>query len=172
MKNKIVKEIKQLKGFVLGIGLDETLEDALYANENIHKCDLISNMKSGSTSIEKGTNKTISIYKLKKKYKKNKVDYIICNVEDVEEYMKYFLRDGTYIVKNKIYLYGNLNKINIEDFSKVLKRYDFVVKIEKNKKEYLLTLQKNQCHYSKNYFYFLVDGFLEYVEKISSFLEK
>lgn len=172
MKNELISEIKKLQGFVLGIGLDDTLQDAIYENENIHKCDLMENMQRGKGSSAKGFTKSISIYQLKKKYKKNKIDFIICNLEDIDIYMKYFLRDGTYIVKQKIYLYGPLSDTEKEALQERLQRYDFCITYKQKKNQSLFILEKKECHYLKNYLYFVQDSISSYLDKISSILER
>lgn len=172
MKKELIKEIKKMHGFVLGIGLEEEMQDAIYENDAIYTCDLIENMNRGTSSSLKGKSKSISIYKLKKTYKKKKPEFIICNIEDIDIYMKYLLRDGTYIVKQKIYLYGILKKEQQEDLLVRLKRYDFLITKKQKKEDCLFILEKKSCHYLKNEIYFLLDSFSMVLDKASALLER
>lgn len=116
--------IKKMEGNVIGVGIDSKLLDGFNKNNRVNVYT-IDNAKPGiGISKSKRTTssgKTINIKKLYKYFKKNSIDYIICNTEEVNDYLKYFIRDSIYLNNNKIYLYGNKDNMDIELLEKDIK---------------------------------------------------
>ena len=114
---ELKKIAKDISGNVLTIGLDfPTVEQVLEQNEKIVKSYSMNfNGKKRTKKYEQGQKgKTISIKKIRKIFKKKRIDYIICNIEDIEQFFRTFIRDSVYINKNKLYIYGNKNNIDLE----------------------------------------------------------
>ena len=122
MDNELKKIIKNLNGYVLTIGLDDNYIKYIEQNNNIIDCYCLNNASDeGNEKGKKG--KTIYINKIRKKFKKKNIDYIICNYDVIKKYMKTFIKDSVYINKNKLYYYGD---IDYEIISKY-KRYKSII---------------------------------------------
>ena len=96
MNRKLKNIIAKLEGRVLIIGFDDVdLTDCINNNTNIIDCDSLNlnNKAKGNGKL----GKTVNIKKLRKIYKKKKLDYIIVNMEAVEKYSKYFIKDSLYL---------------------------------------------------------------------------
>ena len=106
--NKLKTVIKKLNGNVLGIGLSEDLTALIEKNDNITECNLLNSYTKGK--FKKSLfNKTIKIKKIRKVFKKKKIDYIICNYDEISNYLNTFVKDSIYINKGKLYFYCNID---------------------------------------------------------------
>jgi len=104
---ELKKICKDFSGNVLTIGLDfPTVVQVLEKNEKIKKSySMTFNGKKRAKNYENGARgKTVSIKKIRKIFKKKKIDYIICNIEDVSKFLRTFIRDSVYINKTKLYI--------------------------------------------------------------------
>ena len=170
---KYKKIIKDLNGFVLGVGyLNNKIIDAINKNNNI-EVDLLSNnsLASDKNMLDKKTRKNgkrVNIKKLKKLFRHKKPDYILCNVDSVNKYLKYFIKDSLYITKNKIYIYSDSNNIDLDDLAKKYKRYVSDVTIDKE------CIVIDTINYKRNIFkniwYYIVDTFVNLYEIIGTVL--
>lgn len=154
------KELKNIHGNVLGIGLTEKMIDILNQNKHIIECYL---MDSDSNNIEnsKGCNKTVNIKKIKKIFKKKSFDYIICNFEQIKPYLRSFIKNSIYLNKGKVCFY------NIKDFelAELERRYCRYHATSEIKKDFIIidtTLSKtnflkNGCFYIRDLGYDIVD---------------
>ena len=106
--NKLKTVIKKLNGNVLGIGLSEDLTALIEKNSNITECNLLNSYTKGKFK-KSFFNKTIKIKKIRKVFKKKKIDYIICNYDEISNYLNTFVKDSIYINKGKLYFYGNID---------------------------------------------------------------
>lgn len=143
---------KKVNGKVLTIGLDySTVEKVLDKNENITELfSMKFNGKKRTKKYEKGKRgKTISIKKIRKIFKKKRIDVIICNIEDIDRFLRTFIRDSVYINKNKLYIYGNKDVIDIELLEKRYKRYKTEVNITEYKKEILMEIDNSNAYNNK-----------------------
>ena len=129
MKN-IIYELKELKGFALGIGhfddkfLNEIMKNDYLAFTILSNDSLNIPGKKSSKFINNEKNKSIDIKKLKKKFKKNKPDYMIIDIKEVNDYLKFFVKDSLYITKEKIYIYSSDKNIDLNNIYKLYKRYN------------------------------------------------
>ena len=111
MFNKLESIIKNCKGNVLTICLNSKLMDAFKNNNNIGLISIDSSEAEGKPSkILTKTKKlngsrNISIKKLRKYIKKKSVDVLFCNMNEVNNYYKYIVRDTIYLCNNTVYLY-------------------------------------------------------------------
>lgn len=148
MKNELKKILKTFSGNVLGIGIDDDIKNIIDKNESILNCDILSNYIK---TKEKGKrklfgNKTININKIRKKYKKKRIDYVICNYETIEPYMRKFVKNSVYINKNKLYFYGN---VDIDLIKTRYGRYKTKIEIKEYKNNYIVEIDNTN---SKNNF--------------------
>ena len=151
MMNKLKNIIKKLNGNVLGIGLNEELINLIEINNCITECNLLNPLIKGS--LKKSLfNKTMQIKKIRKKFKKNKINYIICEYEQINNYLNTFVKDSIYIGKNKIYFYGN---IDIETLKLKYSSYNTTINvIDKNIIEIDVSQAKNNF-FKDNYYRFI-----------------
>lgn len=121
VNKELIKSIKQMNGKIIGIGISEQkILDTIDKNDSILMCDLLnSNISSNNNSTGKKS-KTFYINKLRKKYKYKKINNIICNVEEIDKYLKTFIKDSIYINKDEIYFYS-LKKY---DSAKIINKYN------------------------------------------------
>ncbi len=106
------KIIKNLSGSVLGIGINEELSLLLNNNKNISNLTLLEKNSFSKTKNKGKKNKVIHIKKIKKYFKKNSLDYIICDFEVLNKYFNSFVNNAVVMCKNKIYFTnGDVEKI-------------------------------------------------------------
>lgn len=174
MKN-LIDKIEKLEGSILGINItEEKIKDAIAKNEKIYKCDLLEdlNRKEISTLETNTYNKIVQIKALHKVYQKNKIDYLLCNVEKLEKYIPYIWKNAFQISKKEICFYGIFSKEKKEEFIKKCRRYKSNVK-EKNEGKYtFFYIQTEKVPRRKSYFYFILDEVNLFLDKITEILEK
>ena len=168
--------IKKLEGNVIGIGIEDKLLDGFNRNNrvNVYTIDKARPAFGIGKSKKRKTNsgKTINIKKLYKYFKKYSVDYIICNIDEVNDYLKYFIRDSIYLNRKKLYLYGKKDTIDIELLKKRYNRYKVNIEIKEFKDSILLIVDtsNSKTNFIKNKLYFLSDTLYNLVEFISNVL--
>ena len=163
--NKLKNIIKNLEGNVLGIGLNENLISAIEKNNRIIECNLLNSCAKGKFK-KSFFNKTIKIKKIRKIFKKKKVDYIICNYDEINNYFNTFIKDSIYINKNKLYFYGNID-VNLLKLK--YGRYNTKINlIDKNIIEIDNSLAKN--NFLKDNYYRFIDFKNHLVEIIGDIL--
>ena len=175
MYKYLIDIIKKIEGNVIGVGLDSILLNGFDKNNHVNVYT-IDRAKTGITSTKSkkrttSSGRTINIKKLYKYFKKDSIDYIIGDIEEVNDYLKYFIRDSIYLNRSKLYLYGNKN-IDIELLEKRYKRYKVNIEIKKFKDSYLLIIDTSnkKTNFIKNKLYFISDTLYNIVEFISNVL--
>ena len=106
--NKLKNIIKNLSGNVLGIGLDEDFTNLIEKNDKIIECNLLNSYTKGKFK-KSFFKKTIRIKKIRKVFKKKRVDYIICNYDEIKDYLNTFVKDSIYFNKGKLHFYGDID---------------------------------------------------------------
>ncbi len=150
--------VDQLSGRIVFVGeIRKALQEKLNDNHKIIALDLINS--ENINNKEKGKQYIFNIKKLRKEYKKIKVDYVIINYQSVEEYMKYIIKDALYISQNKVFiLNGDLELKN------KYKRYK-----SENKKEYI-EINKQKENVIMDYYYLIKDTIDEWLKILSDVL--
>lgn len=174
MKN-LTNKIKKIKGIVLGINIEEQqIKKAIYQNEKIYKCDLLESVKKETKNTQEKENhqKTVQIKKLKKVYHENKVDYLLCNINNIEKYIPYIWKDAFSITKKEICFYGILEKEEKQNFLEKCQRYKGEINRQQEGKYTFFYIQSNKVPWYKSYFYFGIDEINLFLDKITEFLEK
>lgn len=168
MNNDLNKIIKQIDGNVLGIGLDEKLSDTIEKNNKIIECNLLNSYVKGKF---KGSlfQKTIKIKKLRKVFKKKKVDYIICDYDQISKYLNTFVKDSIYINKNKLYFFGN---VDIDLINYKYQRYDTNINIKKYKNKSIVEIDNSKAknNFLKDTYYRIKDFKDKIIEVIGDVL--
>ncbi|MEG0026033.1 MAG: hypothetical protein RR847_01700 [Bacilli bacterium] len=170
IEKKIIKQINNFKGSVLGIGISEKIINSLQKNNNINLSLMISATLGHDN---KKCEKVINIRELRKNFKKKNVDYIIGNVSDIKENFKYFIKDSIYINRHIIYLYGILEDDYLDDLLIKYKRYDVDIEVIKNKNKFLIIINNHgKNNIIKEYFYFIYDICMDFIKICTDILSK
>ncbi len=176
MKSELLRIIKNLNGNVFTLGIvDKELIKAIQTNKNITKY-LMLNIKQ-QLDFEKSNNyvpvKKFKISKIRKKNKKKKIDYSICEINDCKDNFNTLINDTIYFNKNKVYYYGNKNDYDIEVLIKKYRRYNVKIEIYKfNNGEFILEIDtsKAKTNMIKRTFYRIVDFFELVFDSLTNFL--
>lgn len=162
MKEKIIKIIENMEGSLLGIGLDDDkILDKIEENEKIDLCYILSNGSKSSDKkfklFKKGKDKTVNIKKLKKYFKKKSIDNVLCDYNVIKKYIRSFQAGSVYINKGKLIIYGSIKDLN--NLEKRYKRYTKDVKLDKNNKAFILTVnnKNTKSNILKDLFYKISD---------------
>lgn len=125
INNYINNVIKDLEGSLIGIGIEEEKTiNLIDKNKNITICNLLDCFNPDSD--ESGKLKKIGVRKLRKKFKKNRTNYMICNIEKIDKFKEKFVYDSIYICNKDIYLYDK----NDNNLDSVIRRYNKYSHIE------------------------------------------
>ena len=174
MYNKLESIIKSISGNVLVVGLDNSLLEKFDKNNkvNLYSIDK-SNPNSTSNGKKRHTNrgKTINIKRLRKYINKKSVDYLICNMDEMIGYYKYFIRDSIYLSDNIIYIYAS-NKIDKDFIINRYKRYKTEITSTDYKNGYLITIdnKNGNSNLISDTIYFIKDTFYNIAEFIGNIL--
>ena len=176
MYNYLLGIIKNIEGNVIGIGLDYKLLDGFNKNNRVNVYT-IDRSKSGigfgkSKKRTTSSGRTINIKKLYKYFKRSSIDYIIGDIEEVNDYLKYFIRDSVYLDKKKIYLYGNKDVIDVDLLKKRYKRYKSNIEVKEYKDSFLLVIDNENAktNWFKNKIFYIFDTLYNITEFISNIL--
>jgi len=176
MFNRLEEIIKKTKGNVLVIGLENKLLDIFDKNNKVNLYSIASGSNSGGlfgNPKKRATNKgkTINIKRLRKYINKKSTDYIICNMNQMMPYYKYFIKDSIYLNNNVIYIYAT-NEIDKEFIIKKYKRYNVKISYVDYKNGYIITIDntKGKNNFFKDKIYFIKDTFYNIAEIIGNVL--
>lgn len=166
MQRELNNIINSFDGKVLAINISSDLASKLEQNNNIIQCYMM------DSSIGKGKGKkgkTIKIKKIGKKFKKKKIDYIICEYEGIKKYLNTFIKDSVYINSNKLYFYGN---VDIDLIKKRYGRYDTDIVIKQYKDNYIVCIDnsKSKNNFIKDLCYRIMDNTNSLIEYIGDIL--
>lgn len=168
IENELKEIIKVMNGKLLLIGnYSNKLKEIIDNNENILFCDeLTSNVVDGKG---KGKTKRLNIKKIKKHYKKNKINNTIVNFEEVKEYKNTFVKDSTYITKGNIIV---IDKNSDETISNMYKRYTKDIKIINclDGKIFVINSSKAKNNKIKDMYYFIHDLIIDIFDTIGNLL--
>lgn len=143
---------KNISGKVLVIGLEnKTVLQVLDKNTKITELYTMkfNGKKKTKDKCSGKRGKTISIKKIRKVFKKKRIDYIICNIEDINKFLRTFIRDSVYINKTKLYIYGTKDNLDSELIEKRYKRYNTNIVITEYNKELLIEIDNSNAYNSK-----------------------
>ena len=156
MKNELKKIIKTFSNNLLFIGITEDLLEDIDKNNNILNCDILSNDAKENRKGKFFGGKSININKIRKKYKRKSIDYIICNYDVIFPYIRKFVKNSVYINKNKLYFYGN---VDLDLIKLRYSRYNTEIDIKKYKNGYIVKVDniKSKNNFIKELFYSIKD---------------
>lgn len=174
MNKKLTEIINNLKGSLLGIGLnDDTLLDAIEKNDSIYTCYLLTNIsKTGKkfSMTKRGKNKKINIKKIKKYFKKKSLNIIVCNFDIIKKFQRSFVPNSVYLNNGTLYVYGQ--KEELENLKLKYQRYTKDISIEKADDFYIMKInnQNTKNNFFKDTFFKIKDFGSDVIELITDIL--
>lgn len=167
-KNSVLsKEIENMSGNVLGIGdFNKTLINKINKNINIINCNVLGNGESDDDV--KTRVKKMRISNLRK-FKHKRINYLICNYDNINNHLKTFIKDSIYITKDYIYFCTN----DIEYIKKLYNRYNVSIKEIKCSDQSILIIntKKAKNNKLKEMFYMIADSIEKAIEIITNLLQ-
>ena len=171
---KIYDIAKVVSGDVLGIGVDETISEILEQNEKVLNCNLLNSFSNTQNSKQekKQRLKKIRIKKIRKVFKKKKVDFIICNIDEIKKYLKTFIKDSIYINKDILYIYNIEDEELKKELIKKYKRYNVKIEELKDNKKTILKIDNklSKTNIFKDTLYLVIDTLIQLLNMISDLL--
>lgn len=170
IENELKEILENISGNILLIGnYSIKLEEIISKNENILYCDQLigNNNSNGNTKVKKS--KKLNIKKIKKHYKKNKINNTIVNYEEVKDYKNTFVKDSTYITKGNIIV---IDRNNDETIFNMYKRYTKDIKIINclDGKIFVINSSKAKNNKIKDMYYFIHDLIINVFDTIGNLL--
>lgn len=170
MIEEIKRIIKSLEGSVIAFGFKtDKFKTILNSNKKITSFDVLDEI-SKKNKKQKGKQKTINISDLRKKYKKKKINTILIDVDTMNKYMIYLIKETIYIGKEKIYLFGS--KENVKKYVNKYERYN-VVTLEKEYNEKIIAridIVNAKNNLIKDKLYIVKDKINEFLSLITDIL--
>lgn len=171
---ELVNIVKKISGNILIIGeVSYKVEEAIEKNDNIINVDVLAEIKAKKgLKIKLPRPKKIKLKKLRKKFKKKRLDTVICNVNDFEKYMRFFISDSIYISKSSVYCYGILDEYKIDELIKKYNRYDVIIdkKIKGNSFILEINTTNAKSNIFKDKFYRIKDFWANIIDIIGDLL--
>lgn len=157
----LLKIVPKIQGNLLGIGIsDPKILKKIDQNTKITTCNLLDDINQNDSSKKQGKQKKINFNKLRKIFKKKKIDYLIVDENIIKDKDKNFISDSIYITKNTIiYLTSDKEKI-----AKKYSRYNTKIEEIKCLDKYVLKINVENAKNNKikEKIYQIVD-FLNYI---------
>lgn len=174
---KIIEDTKNFFGNVLCIGItDENILAPLRKknNLNVFTIDYLPNkgIFSRRKKIKTKDGKKVNIKKLRKTFKTKSIDFMICNLNEIYSYFKYFIGDSVIVNRGILYIYGTSSYIDPKVLASRYKRYGAVVEIEIDNDNFLLIVNNkhSKTNWFKNRFLIFIDTFHNIGDMISTAL--
>lgn len=169
----LLDKIKNMNGNVIAIGVDDKLINGLKRNDNINVYEITKGENVAFFQRKKrklASGKTINIKKLTKYFRKNSIDYIICDYEQIIKFYKYIFRDSIRLSKGVFYFYVN-NDVDFEYLLKY-KRYSSKIEIKEYENTKLIIIDNSEAKTSKlkNIIYYINDTFTNFLDFVSNLL--
>lgn len=171
------KQIKAMRGSILGINLNSNMIESLKKNENITSCNLLENdgiglFKGRNRKSKKGKSERVTLKRLIKRFGNKSHNFLIADLKTINSYKKLFMKDSINLTTTKVYLYIE------EDFDEshlvaMYKRYTDVEIIEcKDGKILKIETENIKTNYILDKVYFVVDIVWDLFDLISDVLVK
>ncbi len=150
IETKLINLIKDVTGDVILIGISfNSFLKAAKENKEISKLHLLKSIEFGDEENKSFFEKIdLPLNKIKKKYKKNKIDYIFIDYNHIKNYLKSFIKDSIYINNKKIYIVFD-NEDDLIKVSNKYKMFNSEVTYSKEGKSYLLRIDNTNVKSNK-----------------------
>lgn len=161
--NDLKNICNNISGNVITIGLEyKTVESVILKNKsivNLYEMNFNGKKKTKSNQKCREKGKVISIKKIKRIFKKKKIDYIVCNIEDISKFLRSFIKNSVYINKTKLYIYGTKGQIDVELLERRYKRYTNEIFITEYKDDVLIEIDNSSSRNNrfKDFWYHISD---------------
>lgn len=169
MNNDLKLLCKQTKGRVVTFGLEEKYIKFLEKNKDIVTLDTLNSFSKNKKKL-KGISKNIPIKKIRKYFKKKKIDTIFYQVDYMKPYLLQLPKEIICIGKKDLYLIGS--KEEIENTLPKFERYTSCSKIDeyqdKSIAHFIITNVKNNK--IKELIYYIIDITLNITDVLQDFL--
>lgn len=175
MKNELLKIIKSFYGNIFTLGItDKDIITNVQNNPNINHFFMLNiNQKvEYDESVNYKPVKNVKIKKIKKKNKRKKIDFTLCEISDCKAHFKTFINDTIYFTKNKIYYYGKTDEYDLDDLIKKYRRYNVIITITKYSDEFILEIDTScaKTNKIKSFFYRIIDSISSFFDFLTDFL--
>ncbi len=170
MVEEIKKILKSLEGTVVAFGFKgEKFSSILNSNNKIISFDIMDEI-SKKNKKESSKSKKIDVTDLRKKYKKNKVNAILIDVDVMNRYMIYLIKETIYIGKSNVYLFGNKDKVDY--YLNKYKRYNinFKTNLYNDNMIAYINISSAKNNVLKDKFYLLKDKLELFINMLSDIL--
>lgn len=176
LKEYFKNTFETLTGNVILIGIkDKQLLKIFQDSDKIKQCYFLNSespfeQKQSKWSFRRNR---ISIDKFRKKFKKKRIDTIVCNITEMKHLLKTFVNDSVYICKGKIYYYGSSKKqLDIPLLKEKYKDYKVTYEELKLDNAYLLIInvEKAKTNRVKQLWYRTKELLVSTGDAISDFL--
>lgn len=170
IENELKEIFKTINGNLLLIGnYSDKIINTIEQNKNILVCDQLSNNDNSSKKGNKGKNKKINIKKIKKYYKRKNINNSVIDFEQVLPYKNTFIKDSSYITKNKIIIIAKEdNDLIYKMYSRYTKNINKVDCLDGN--IYVIETAKIKKKPIMNIIYLIQDTFIDIITIVSDLM--
>ena len=164
-----------MTGSLIGIGsFSDKILYEIEKNSQIISCDLLNETKHFTTTKGKGRGrcKKIRIQKLRKKWKRKSINYFLVDMDILEKYKKYFIKDSMYLNCNTIYLYTSHKEKDVSVWIERYQRYSVTLQKLFLDDGILLVIETNdqKRNFVKDRWYFMIDTINDILDVIGDIL--
>ena len=169
--NKIEKvtldAINKMEGCILGFGnFSDNITSKINKLDKIYEFLILDNGEMKSQQGEGGSkkkNKYISYKKIKKKFKKKNIDYIIANYEELGKYHRRFISDSLFLTNKSIYVIIKSEDTDVELIKRRYGRYKETCEIIECRDGFVLHIEKNKykSNILRDKIYLIIDTIID-----------
>lgn len=172
LEQDLLATIDTLSGTLLTVGIDDNvLLDIIDKNKNLNRNYNLEKRHKKQTKVEKQLCLNLKLRQLRKKLK-NRVDYIICDVNGINNYLRDFINVSYTLTNKSIIYYGIYDEYDIDRMINKYKRFN--VKTEKKiyDDSFLLIINTKKLKTTKFKLlkYRFIDFFKDLVDAIGNFI--
>ena len=172
MNKELFEIIKNLKGNVLAVGItDDIILDKINKNDNIKELFTLNKPRlfEKKDKYYKKQSEKVKIKKLKKRFK-NKIDYVICDVNGINTGLKKVVNMTYSVVSKEAIYYGEFDEFEVD---KLKKRYErFAAKCDKKmyKEKFILKINMKNIKVTHLAWCGIIDILVDIIDAIGSIL--
>jgi hypothetical protein len=168
MIDNVKKILKGLKGSLLMVSIEnQYIIDTVIKNKELNEVYFLER-----TKLFKRKNKdvkNVKIKKLKKKFK-NKLDYMLCDINGINIDLNKVIYNTYNIIGKKIIFYGVYDEYDVDRVASMYKRYGCTCKKEMYKDGFILEVNTSKIKVTKLFINKMGDLFKNIVEGIGNLL--
>jgi len=171
MIQDVKKLLKDLKGTLLMVSIEnQYLLDIVNKNKELYEVYYLDRSKLfNGFKKKKDKTRNVKLRKLKKKFK-NKLDYMLCDVNGINIDLNRVIYNTYNIIGKKIIFYGIYDEYDVDRIASMYKRYGCTCKKEIYKDGFILEVNTNKIKVTKLFINKIGDLFKNIVEVIGNLL--